>query len=115
MGMGLKFEVEKVDNKVIGRLEGRLDAASSYALQQKLDKLIEEKNLDILLDFTRVDYLSSAGMRLLLSTTKKLKTEKGCLVIFALTEDVNEIIKFAGFHKILNICSNEQEALRFSC
>ena len=66
-----------------------------------------------MLDFTRIDYLSSAGLRILLSATKKLKEKKGTLILFSLQEEVLEIIKMAGFDKILHICLNEKEALQF--
>lgn len=113
MGVGLHIELENIENRVILRIEGRIDAATVALLERKIDRLIEEKHNDLLLDFTRVDYLSSAGMRVLLSMAKKLKAKKGSFVLFSLSEDVEEIIKMAGFDKILSICANEKEALQF--
>ncbi len=114
MVYGLQIDLEEVDKKMILRLNGRLDAASSPILEKKMQSLIEDNHLLILLDFSQVDYLSSAGMRLLLSMTKKLIAKEGYLVIFSLSDDVKEVIKIAGFEKILNICNQEQEALQFS-
>lgn len=110
----LRIELERVDEKVILRIEGKLDATSTPILEKKINTLIGEGHVLLLLDFTRIDYLSSAGMRLLLSFTKRLKTKKGFLVIFSLHDDVMGIIKMAGFDRILHICSTEQQALRFS-
>ena len=70
-----------------------------------------ETHVQLLLDFTDVDYLSSAGMRLLLSATKKLKAREGVLLLSGVGEEVMEIIKMAGFEKILAIFSSEKEAL----
>jgi anti-sigma B factor antagonist/stage II sporulation protein AA (anti-sigma F factor antagonist) len=64
------------------------------------------------MDFTNVEYLSSAGMRLLLSGTKKTKSLGGKFVICSLTDDVMEIIKMAGFNHILHIVSTLDKAVK---
>jgi len=113
MGVGLHIQLEEIEHRVILRIDGRLDAASAPILERKMANLIEENHHLLLLDFSRVDYLSSAGMRVLLSATKKLKAQKGSLILFSVADDVGEIIKMAGFDKILHICSSEKEALQF--
>lgn len=114
MSVDLQVEIEEIEGKIVLRVSGRLDAASAPVLEKKLNQLIGDEKNHILLDFVHVNYLSSAGMRLLLSTTKKLKMKTGYLVIFSLGEEAMEIIKMAGFEKILNIRGSEQEALQFS-
>lgn len=113
MGVGLRIELEEIEHRVILRLDGRLDAAASPILERKISSLIDEDHYYLLLDFSRIDYLSSAGMRVLLSSTKKLMSKKGALVLFSLSEEVSEVIKMAGFDKILRIFSSEKEALQF--
>ncbi len=114
MGVGLRIELEEIDRKVVLRIDGRIDASSAPILERKLVQMIDEQHRQLILDFTRVDYLSSAGMRVLLSAMKKLKAKGGSLVLFALGDDVLEIVRMAGFDKILHICSNEKEALQFN-
>ena len=113
MGVGLHIEMKEIEHRIILRIDGRLDAASAPILERKLATLLDEHHYRLLLDFTRIDYLSSAGLRILLSATKKLKENKGTLILFSLQEEVLEIIKMAGFDKILHICLNEKEALQF--
>lgn len=112
MGVGLHIDLEEIENRIILRIDGRLDAASAPVLERRIKTLLDEHHYYLLLDFSRVDYLSSAGMRLLLSEAKKLKGKKGDLILFSLSDDVMEIIKMAGFDKILHICSSEKEALQ---
>lgn len=114
MSIGLHIELEEIDRKIILRLDGRLDAATTPLLERKIDKLIDENHTHLLIDFLRIDYLSSAGMRLLLSSTKKLKAKNGGLLLFSIGDEVMEIIKLAGFEKILLIFESEQEALQYS-
>ena len=113
MGIGLRIELEEIEHRVVLRIDGRLDAPSAPILERKINRLIDEDHYDLLLDCTRMDYLSSAGMRVLLASTKKLKTKKGVLVLFSVNDEVGEVIKMAGFDKILPICLSEKEALQF--
>lgn len=109
--MSLNIEEKIVGSILILRLEGRIDAVSSGILDKSLSGVIEKQHDKIALDFTKVDYLSSAGMRLLLSTTKKLKAANGVLCLFSIHDDVMEIIKMAGFERILTIYPLEKDAL----
>lgn len=111
MVLGLDVKVEEIDKVIILRLLGRLDASSSSILQDKMQALINEKHSLILLDFSNIDYLSSAGLRALLSFTKKCRENKGRLGIFSINDDVMEVIKLTGFDKILHIYKKEKEAL----
>jgi len=108
--LGVKVKVEEKEGAVLIRLEGRIDAASTPVLENKIRALLDTKDR-ILFDFAKVDYLSSAGLRLLLSATKKLKSRGGHLVSCNIADDVMEIIKMAGFERVLSIYSTEQEAL----
>jgi anti-anti-sigma factor len=113
MVVGLKIQLEEIENRIILRIDGRLDAATAPILDRKINGLIDEHHYQLLLDFAKIDYLSSAGMRVLLAATQKLKAKNGALVLFSLSEDVAEIIKMAGFEKIMAICADEKEALHY--
>lgn len=112
MGVGLHITLEEIEHRVILRIDGRLDAASAPLLERKINSLIDEGHVHLLCDFSRVDYLSSAGIRILLSATKKLEAKKGLFILFSVGEDVGEIIKMAGFDRILHLCASEKEALQ---
>lgn len=108
---GLNIQEQDVSGVKLLKLEGRLDAISSNALEKKMQGFLEQSQIRCVLDFTKVDYLSSAGMRLLLSMTKKMKHEGGVLAICAMHDDVMEIIRMAGFERILAIYPSEKEAV----
>jgi anti-anti-sigma factor len=98
-------------NALILRLEGRLDATTSVQLENVLNNAIENKHNKILVDFSGVEYLSSAGMRVLLSMTKRLKGIGGYFKLFSIHDDVMEIIRLAGFEIILQIFNDEISAV----
>ncbi len=112
MSYGVEVRVEKMDGKIILRIEGRLDAVSCPIVEKKIEVLIQEKQIHLLLDFNEVEYMSSAGLRFLLSFTKKMKSLQGSFVLFSLSDEVIKIVRMAGFEKVLHICRNEKEALQ---
>ncbi|MBM3201076.1 MAG: STAS domain-containing protein [Chlamydiae bacterium] len=109
--VGLRVDTDWQQDKVILRPEGRLDTATVGILEKEITKHIDEQHYKIMLDFKKVDYLSSAAMRLLLGTTKKLKSLGGKLTLAEVHEEVMEIIKMAGFDSLLSIHDKEKEAL----
>lgn len=96
------------------RLNGRLDATSVPALDLKLSEKVQEGKNKVVLDLRKLDYLSSAGMRLLLGYTKKLKNNGGSLNMFGPVKEILEIIKMGGFEQILQIYNDEKEALELA-
>lgn len=92
-------------------LEGRLDAATSPVVERKLSEKIEGGVTKLVLNFAGVDYLSSAGMRLLLTVSKKLVSLKGKLAVSNISDEVMEVIKMAGFDRVLDIHATEADAV----
>jgi anti-anti-sigma factor len=91
--------------------EGRLDTQTSPDAQQQLTRLIEEGETKILVNLEKLDYISSAGLRVLLVVAKQLKTTDGELRICSLNEVVKEVFDISGFDMILPISASESEAL----
>jgi len=112
MKVGLNITYEKEGDAIIMHIDGRLDATSTPILERKILEHIKDGTKNIVLDFSQLYYLSSSGMRLLLATTKKLKDIGGALHCCSIVEEVMEIIKMAGFERIIHIFLTEQEALK---
>lgn len=108
----VELKEEKKGDVLILKIKGRLDAISSPVAEKKVFDCINNGQHKLLLDFTSVSYLSSAGMRMLLSTTKKLKTLSGKLVVCSITTNVMDVLKMSGFDHVLEIAKTEEEALR---
>lgn len=109
--IGLNVHEYEINGVKVIRLEGRIDAVSSAVLEKKLQECLSQQRFRVVLDFIKVDYLSSAGMRLLLSMTKKFKSHDGHLALCAIHDNVMEIIRMAGFERILSIYPLEKEAI----
>ncbi len=92
--------------------DGRLDAASAPALQERLLSCIERGETSVLLDFVRLDYISSAGLRVLLTATKRLQACDGRLAVCSLTANVREVFAVSGFDTIIEIHPDHTIALQ---
>lgn len=104
---------EKKGDILVLRMKGRLDALSSPEAEHKVFDFINDGQHKLVIDFSGVDYLSSAGMRMLLSITKKLKTfDGGRLIVFSITPNVMDVLKMSGFDHVLDLSKTEDEALR---
>ena len=109
---GLKMEMtqSKKEKLVILGLKGKLDANTSNSLEEKLLSLIEGGEKQIVVDFSHLDYISSAGLRVILMAAKRLKNANGKIVLCALNENVREVFDLAGFSTIFSIYPSQQEA-----
>ncbi|MDP1835895.1 MAG: STAS domain-containing protein [Chlamydiales bacterium] len=112
MREGVKIEHEKKGHVLLLRIVGRLDALSSEATEKRIVALITTEESNVLLDFTEVDYLSSAGMRMLLGIFKHIRASAGKLAVCSVDDGVMDVLKMSGFDEVLHVFATEDEALR---
>ncbi len=96
----MKVKVEQKENTLYMEVIGRLDTTTAPELEASLGQY-EENN--IVLDFENLEYISSAGLRVLLSTLKKIKKAQGSMKILNPNESVLEVFEITGFKKIFNL------------
>lgn len=90
------------NEKLTLTLEGRLDTATAPQLQELLMPAFDEA-ANIVLDFTRLTYISSAGLRVLLIGQKEAQQKGGSMTVSNVSEEVMEIFDMTGFTDILTI------------
>ncbi len=108
----IEVQEESKGEVLVLRIHGRLDAVSSPTAERKVFDYINNGQRKLLLELSGVDYLSSAGMRMLLSTTKKLRTLAGKLVLCSVTPNVMDVLKMSGFDHVLELSKTEEDGLR---
>lgn len=92
--------------------EGHLDTTTAPDAESELSKLLNDGVTNILVDLSKLDYISSAGLRILFATAKRLKNVSGKFRICSLNETVQDVFEMSGFNTILNIFSDQAEALK---
>lgn len=102
------------ENVVVARPSGRLDNNSAEPFLDAATKLMEHCNsvTPLVLDFSAVEYISSAGLRALTIISRKIKAKSGRLAIVGLQPMVTEILHIAGFHKVIPCFDTVEEALK---
>ncbi|HQN18865.1 MAG TPA: STAS domain-containing protein [Syntrophobacteraceae bacterium] len=96
---------------VILGLKGRLDSNTSDDFEKKLLGLILSGETRLVLDFKDLDYISSAGLRVLLKAAKELKRNNGRLAFCSLKDYIREIFELSGFVTFFPIHSTLEESL----
>lgn len=99
------------DGIVIVAPQGRIDSNTSAKLERKLLALLEQTSRGIVIDFAAVDYISSAGLRVVLVLAKRLRGGSAALVLCQLNSLLRDVFRMSGFNKILAIVATRAEAL----
>jgi anti-sigma B factor antagonist len=99
------------DVTIVGIL-GSMDSVTSPQAQQALEAAVSGGAKKLAVDFTKLDYISSAGLRVMLGTAKQLKASGGALRSFGLNQTVKEVFDISGFSTILAVFATEDEAMR---
>lgn len=114
MGVHRRLEVSSVGDVTVVRFVDRkiLDEASIQELGHELFQLVEEEKRDkILLNFSKVDFLSSAALGKLITLDKKVKAQAGKLKLSNIRPEIYEVFAITKLNKLFDIRNDEAEAL----
>lgn len=91
-----------LEDKILNvKVEGRLDTATAPELEKELEEVLAEAE-ELVFDFEGLEYMSSAGLRILLATQKKMSA-KGGMKVTNVNDVISEIFEITGFSDILTI------------
>ena len=97
----MTIEIKKIDEQTIIEIAGRLDTNTAPTLEKAINEdVADAKNL--VLDFKDIEYISSAGLRVLLGAQKKMQ-QIGSMKLINVGEAVMEVLEMTGFADILVI------------
>ena len=83
--------------------EGRLDGSTGILFEQDVQQQIDAGNNSLVVDFSQLEYISSAGLRALLVVAKKLKSTGGRMALCALRKPVKEVFDVTGYTTLLDV------------
>ena len=107
----LDLQPERVDDTLVVKVSGRIDGVNASDFNNSLRDMIDEADQRVVLNLEDLLYISSAGLRSFLLTAQTLKRRDAKFALCTLPESVLEIIKIAGFDKIIDIFDSQSEAL----
>ena len=107
----MQINEERQRGVVIVAPAGRIDSTTSAALEQHLTALLGSEARRIVVDFGEVDYISSAGLRVMLILAKRMKEASGKLALCAMRESVRQVFDLAGFVALFAIEGSRDAAV----
>lgn len=99
----MEFAQEQAGDVVVVKLSGRLDSSTAQPAEENFMRVLASGPLHLAIDMSKLDYISSAGLRVLLVVAKKVQQAKGKVVLFGLVHNVREVFAISGFDRIFAI------------
>lgn len=99
----MEVKIEKIEDKTMVVLNGRLDTTNAEKFQQDISPLMQGDAPNIEIDCTDMEYTSSQGLRLFLMLQKSVVARKGNLVLRNMKPNVKEVFDITGFSNIIRI------------
>jgi len=93
------------------KITGRLDAESSILAEKKVREILNSGKTRLLFDCSDLEYISSAGLRVILMAIKELRVKEGKVVLCSLNEYVKEVFEVSNFASIIPITDSVPEGL----
>jgi anti-sigma B factor antagonist len=108
----MAFGITVMEGTTVVTLPRRFDTDSAPAAEKELEPVIGRHPERILFDFSATDYISSAGMRVLVKTLRAMKKTGGTVAFSSLNSQVGYIFEIAGFLKLFAIYKTRKKALK---
>lgn len=106
----MQIEFEQKEAYSLVKLDGKLDSVTSTDAEAKLKEIFGLDNKKIIINFENLDYISSAGLRVLLILEKKAKTSNIKMVFCGFKSKVLDVFLVSGFDKLFHIEETVSEA-----
>lgn len=106
------MEIKKIGEVKSVVMIPRFDAFVAKEIESEFIDMIEKGASNILCDFSNTEYISSAGLRVLLVAAKKLQQNDGKLILCNMGSYVYEVFEISGFTKLFEIHDTEEKALQ---
>jgi len=107
----MELQSHEENGVVVIKMLGKLDTNTTPSAEDSISTLYDDGTTKMLINFVELDYISSAGLRLLLATARKLKAAGGELRVCSLNAVVREVFDISGFASILNVFASEADGL----
>jgi anti-anti-sigma factor len=108
----IDFQISRLESVTLVEVIGRVDSSNADALGDALTHEIDNGNVNLVLDLSRVDYMSSAGLRELVSAYKKVKRLEGDVRLVQPSPRVQEILELAGLDTVFQTFASPTDAAR---
>ena len=107
----MELTIDRDGNTLNARVNGRIDSTNAREFEEEIRTSIEDGDHAVILDFEKLTYISSAGLRAVLMTAKNLWKRDAKFALCSLSGSVKEVFEISGFDKIIPIHDTREGAL----
>lgn len=107
----MKLTEKNVQEITVVSVEGSIDALTAPEISKFMDELISAGKINLVADFSGVDYTSSAGLRVLLAAVKETRAKGGDFYLAGIQPDVQKVLNLSGFTSIIKTFSDTDQAV----
>ncbi|WP_006788108.1 STAS domain-containing protein [Thiorhodospira sibirica] len=107
----MEITEETVNDVSVVMLKQRIDSATAKVFEERLQEILEKTQGRLIIDFAQLNYISSAGLRVLLMAAKTMNAKKLTLLLCGMKPEIYEVFEVSGFTKILTIVEDRDAAL----
>ncbi len=108
------MQLREIDHPgaAVFHIKGRLDAASTPELEQKVLLSLDRGITHLIMDFSELEYINSAGLRILVMSYQRLKPQGGQVMVCGVRDYIAEIFDISGYNRVFAMCSDVHAALK---
>lgn len=99
----MEVKILKETTETVVMIEGRVDTVTAPKLHEQVSPLWNEAGITLVFDCEKLEYVSSSGLRIILSTHKMVTAKGGKFILRHLTAEVRSVFELTGFSRILTI------------
>ena len=107
----LQISIESMKRVELLTISGRIDSSNAPQLEEALQKLTSKGRHKMVLELSGVNYMSSAALRVLVSTVRECKSHRGNVKLANISDRVSEVLKLAGLDAIFEVFDNQTAAV----
>jgi len=102
---------EQINSVLVVSLKGQINSSNAAEIQEQLLEQVNDATSRWLVDFNGLEYISSAGLRVVLLLAKRIRQHEGSLVLCAMQPHVYEVFEVSGFLTLLTVVESRQQGL----
>ena len=107
----MKITADYKDGVLLAMVEGRIDGSNAASFSDKMRELVGDQVKPVVLDFSQLTYVSSAGLRVVLILAKSQWAKKTTFAICGMQETILEVFTLSGMNRLITLCDTVEEAV----
>ena len=107
----MNISTRHVDGVVVVDMDGRLDSQTAGYGNDEMVRIVKDDNKNVLINLEKLEFITSAGLRVLLLAAKLLQTSGGKLKLCAANQFVKDVLETSGFTSLISLHATESEAI----